>query len=104
MALGLAYGRDRIEDTPAYVRAMAVANEISDDFQMALEEEFGFPDHLSSTLCSEIQTKIYGRSFDIRDPEEREAFLEAGGHSDEGCYKVCGIAAEVAARRLMELE
>ena len=30
-------------------------------------------------------------------------FLEAGGNSDEGCYKVCGIAAEVAAERLLRL-
>jgi hypothetical protein len=24
-------------------------------------------------------------------------------HSDEGCYKVCGVAAEVVAARLLEL-
>ena len=103
MALGLVSGRRRIEDTPSYVSAMAVADEICDEFQRKLEEEFGFPEPLESTLCVEIQTGIYGRSFDIRDPVEREAFLTAGGHSDEGCYKVCGIAAEVAARKLLQL-
>jgi hypothetical protein len=25
------------------------------------------------------------------------------GHSDDGCYKVCGIAAEVAAARLLPI-
>jgi len=103
MGLGLVSGREEIEDTPQYVQAMGLANEICDGFQRRLEEEFGFEEPLESTLCSEIQTRIYGRSFDLRDPEDREAFLEAGGHSDEGCYKVCGIGAEVAAEKLLEL-
>jgi C_GCAxxG_C_C family probable redox protein len=103
MGLGLVSGREEIEDTPQYVQAMGLANEICDGFQRRLEEEFGFEEPLDSTLCSEIQTRIYGRSFDLRDPEDREAFLEAGGHSDEGCYKVCGIGAEVAAEKLLEL-
>ncbi|UCH57560.1 MAG: C_GCAxxG_C_C family protein [Candidatus Bathyarchaeota archaeon] len=104
MALGLVYGRERMEDTPSYKRAMTAADEICDGFQRKLWEEFGFDEPLSSTLCSEIQSKIYGRSFNLRDSVELEAFLEAGGHSDEGCYKVCGIAAEVATRRLLELK
>jgi C_GCAxxG_C_C family probable redox protein len=103
MGLGLVSGREKIEDTPQYVQAMGLANEICDRFQRRLEEEFGFEEPLCSTLCSEIQTRIYGRSFDLRDSEDREAFLEAGGHSDEGCYKVCGIGAEVAAEKLLEL-
>jgi C_GCAxxG_C_C family probable redox protein len=104
MGLGLVRGREEIERTEDYVTAMGIANEICDDFQGRLEEEFGFDRPLESTLCAEIQTRIYGRSFDIRVPAEREAFLEAGGHSDEGCYKVCGIAAEIAARRLLSLK
>ncbi len=104
MALGMVAGRDRIENTEQYVRAVKIADEICDEFQRKLGEEFRFSEPLESTLCREIQTRIYGRSFDIRDPAEREAFLAAGGHSDEGCYKVCGIAAEVAARRLLELK
>jgi C_GCAxxG_C_C family probable redox protein len=103
MALGLVAGRERMEDYEQYVQATDIANEICDEFKRRLEKEFRFREPLESTLCREIQTKIYGRSFDIRDPAEREAFLAAGGHSDEGCYKVCGIAAEVAAERLLKL-
>jgi len=103
MALGLVRGRERIEDTPSYVEAMGIGDEICDAFQRRVAEEFGFPEPLISTLCADIQTGVYGRSFDIRDPGERDLFLEAGGHSDEGCYKVCGIAAEVAAERLLKL-
>jgi C_GCAxxG_C_C family probable redox protein len=102
MGLGLVSGRERIEDTPKYVHAMDLANEIRDRFKRRLEEEFGFEEPLDSTLCNDIQTRIYGRSFDLMDPKDYDDFLEAGGHSDEGCYKVCGIGAEVAAERLME--
>ena len=103
MALGLAAGRERMEDRPSYVRATGIGAEICDGFQEKLGEEFGFEEPLASTLCREIQEKIYGRSFNLWEREDYEAFLEAGGHSDEGCYKVCGIAAEVAAVRLLEL-
>jgi C_GCAxxG_C_C family probable redox protein len=103
MALGMVSGRERMEDYDSYAQATNIANEMCVEFQRKLEGEFGFEDPLESTLCRDIQTRIYGRAFDIRDPTEREAFLAAGGHSDEGCYKVCGIAAEVAAERLLRL-
>lgn len=103
MALGLAYGRSRIEDTSQYVKACKVADDICRDFQKQLEKEFGFKEPLGSILCREIQEKIYGRSFDLREDAQREAFLKAGGHSDRGCYKVCGIAAEVSARKILQL-
>ena len=103
MALGLAAGRERMEDRPSYVRTTGIGGEICDGFQEKLLEEFGFEEPLASTLCREIQEKIYGRPFNLWEREDYEAFLEAGGHSDEGCYKVCGIAAEVAAERLLEL-
>jgi len=103
MALGLVRGRERMEDYEQYARATAIANEICDEFRRRLQEEFGFSEPLESTLCRDIQTRVFGRSFDIRDPVEREAFLAAGGHSDEGCFKVCGIAAEVAAEKLLKL-
>lgn len=103
LALGLVSGRERMEDYEQYVQATNIANEICDEFQRRLEKEFGFREPLESTLCRDIQTKIFGRSFDIRDLVQREEFLAAGGHSDEGCYKVCGIAAEVAAERLLKL-
>jgi C_GCAxxG_C_C family probable redox protein len=102
MALGLAAGRERMEDTDQYIRAVKMADEACDEFQRRLEKEFGFKEPLKSTLCGEIQTKIYGRPFDLRDTAQRDAFLAAGGHSDDGCYKVCGIAAEVAAEKLLK--
>jgi hypothetical protein len=103
MALGLEAGREKMEDRASYVRTTGVGDEICTRFQVKLREEFGFEQPLASTLCREIQERIYGCSFDLWKPEDYKAFLEAGGHSDQGCYKVCGIAAEVAAARLLEL-
>ena len=42
-------------------------------------------------------------SFYMADDEERQAFLDAGGHDETGCPKVCGIAAQVAAKKILEL-
>ncbi len=104
MALGLVAGRDDIKKYEQYANAMRIADELCEEFQARLEEEFGFEAPLNSVLCSEIQRNIYGKSFTLKNPEERDEFLAAGGHSDEGCYKVCGIAAEVAAKKLIELK
>jgi C_GCAxxG_C_C family probable redox protein len=103
MALGLVYGRDDIRDTQAYRDAMKPANEMVDEFKERLMEEFGFDEPLDSTICRDIQRRIYGRSFDLNDPEDYPLFLEAGGHDDDGCPKTCAIAAKVAAEKLEEL-
>ena len=103
MALGLVCGRDDIRDTKAYRDAMRPANEIVDKFKKRLMEEFGFEEPLESTICRDIQRHIYGRSFDLNDPEDYPLFLEAGGHGDEGCPKTCAVAAKVTAEKLMEL-
>ena len=103
MALGLVYGRDDIRDTQAYRDAMKPANEIVDEFKRRLEEEFGFDETLESTICRDIQEHIYGRSFDLNNPEDYPLFIEAGGHGDDGCPKTCAVAAKVTAEKLKEL-
>jgi C_GCAxxG_C_C family probable redox protein len=103
MALGLAAGRADITDTKAYRDAMTPAHEIITAFTRRLQEVFGFETALDTTLCREIQAKIYGRSFDLRDETDYQAFLDAGGHSDDGCPKVCAIAAMVTAEALQAL-
>jgi C_GCAxxG_C_C family probable redox protein len=103
MALGLVYGRDDIRDTQAYRDAMKPANEIVDEFKNRLTEEFGFDEPLDSTICHDIQEHIYGRSFDLNNPEDYPLFLEAGGHDDDGCPKTCAVAAKVTAEKLQKL-
>lgn len=100
MALGLAAGRERMEDTDQYRRAMAPAGRIAVRFQEELQRQFGFDESLSTTLCRDVQARIYGRGFDMTDREDYKAFLDAGGHSAQGCPKVCAVAAQVAAEEI----
>ena len=102
MGLGLAIGRERMEDTDTYQKAMDVSDEISRRFKEELRKQFGSGQELKSTLCTEIQERVLGRSFEF--PREYEAFLEAGGHSDTGCPKVCSIAAQVVAEKILEIK
>jgi len=101
-ALGLVIGRERIEDTEAYQAMMEPSIEMRALFREELNKQFGFKEEVESTLCRHIQEKIYGRSFDLSNEEGRQAFEDAGGHSETGCPKVCGIAAQLAAEKILE--
>ncbi|MBI3127915.1 MAG: C_GCAxxG_C_C family protein [Candidatus Tectomicrobia bacterium] len=93
MAVGLEVGRARLEDTEQYARAMAPAQEVYRRFEAAE----------GSSQCLEIHEKLYGRGFLLADPEQRKAFLEAGGHSAAGCPSVCYEAAKIAADVILAL-
>lgn len=101
MALGLVIGREEIENTEKYRQAMNPAIELCDRFRKALKDEFKFHGDLNSTICREIQEKIFGRSFDLNNKIDYQAFLDVGGHGDNGCPKVCGIAAQVGATMIL---
>jgi C_GCAxxG_C_C family probable redox protein len=103
MALGVACGRERMDDTAAYTRAMAEAQRVVDAFRSELQSRFGFAQALDSMLCADIQRRLYNRSFNMVREDERQAFIDAGGHDDAGCPLVCAIAAEVAAKRILAL-
>lgn len=102
-ALGLLSGRERIEDTEAHRAGMESSVEVCAEFRRELKQQFDFKDELASTLCRHIQEKIYGRSFDLTNKQEYPAFLDAGGHGDNGCPKVCGIAAQIGAAEILKL-
>jgi C_GCAxxG_C_C family probable redox protein len=44
-----------------------------------------------SIICSGVQTKIFGRSFDLWSRQDREDFEQAGAHTDK-CTSVVGNA------------
>lgn len=104
MALGLVIGRERIEDTETYRAAMPPAQKLCQRFKQEMARQLQFSQGLQTTLCREIQQNLYGRSFDMSQEADYQAFLEAGGHSDKGCPRVCGIAAQVAAEGILELK
>jgi len=103
IALNLLIGREKIEDTEAYRDAMKPSGDLMDRFKEELQKQFGFEGKLGGTLCKQIHEKIYGRAFDMTDPDDYQAFLDAGGHGDSGCYKVCGIAGQVGAEKILEV-
>ena len=103
MALGLVVGRENMEDTPTYRAAIKDAIDVWSTFREELHSQLGFGQRLTSSLCKDIQRSIYGRSFDMTNEKDYQAFLDAGGHGDEGCLRVCAIAAQVAAEKILEI-
>ncbi len=87
MMLGQLLGREREHfDDPEGIRYQTfdLAKELADRF----DEEFG------GTICRDVQTRVFGRSFDLRDPEDFESFEAAGAHDDK-CPDVVGKAASM---------
>jgi C_GCAxxG_C_C family probable redox protein len=54
-----------------------------------------FVQEYGSILCSEIQRKLFGRTYYLPDPDEFQKFLKAGAHSDPTkCMRVVGNASK----------
>ena len=95
MALGLAYGRDKLYDpewsTPEANEEMFKLRNKVWRFCEAFKQEFG------SAMCGDIRPKIMGRDYNTMDPKERQQFLEDGG------AKKCRVPPEKAARIAAEI-
>jgi len=93
MAISYLYGRDRkeFEENTSNKKATELAKKVFDRFV----EEYG------GCLCKEIQTKIFGRSYDFWNEEEDKAFEEAGAHIDK-CPTVVAKAAAWTAEILWD--
>lgn len=100
MAIGLAGGRDKVEDTiwpnldDKGPSGFAKSTEMVRDFYKRFQEGLG------SLNCSELQKKFIGRSFNPESKEDNEAYSNEGGR--EGCSKICGLAARVAAETILD--
>ena len=95
MAMGLAYGRDKLFD-PSW--STEKANQEMFKYRQkvwryceAFKAEFG------STMCGVIRPLIMGRDYDTMKPEDRAQFLADGGR------KKCRIPPEAAARIAAEI-
>ncbi|ODV49185.1 MULTISPECIES: C-GCAxxG-C-C family protein [Methanohalophilus] len=60
-----------------------------------------FIDEYGSIICNDIQKEVFGKSYNLWDPQEFEAFEEAGGHDDK-CPSVTGNAAKWTAKVLLD--
>lgn len=87
MAMGLIYGRDRLDDWEKYRSSLIPTNAFCQRF----EKEMG------TTLCCQIQERSFGASFNLMDPEQLRSFQRAGATTK--CTKVvqkaCRLAAEI---------
>jgi C_GCAxxG_C_C family probable redox protein len=101
MALGVEEGREKLEDLPKLQSTTADAYNLSLEFMSRIEKEYNLKKPMNSTLCCDLQQAIYGRSWRLSDPAQRSDFIASGGHGEDGCLKVCGIAAEVAAEMIL---
>jgi len=52
--------------------------------------------------CGDILKKLLGRSYNLWDPAEYEAYEKAGGHNKENCPTVAGNAAKWTVEILLE--
>lgn len=91
---------DRMSATQPVPQGMA---ELSRAMEAARAFCGKFIGQYGSILCPQVQTKIYGRSFNLQDPADWKAFEDAGGHSDPTkCMRVVGDAARYALETLLE--
>jgi C_GCAxxG_C_C family probable redox protein len=90
MAVGMATASEDMTD------ADALRNSLAAGFRLArkVEKKFG------TTNCTRIQTDKLGQFYSLADPEQYEAFIEAGGYME--CSKVCGKIARMTAEFIME--
>jgi len=102
LALGLAMGRDDMKDTAAYGRATDAAQPVIETFKERVQAAFELTEPLESTLCRDIQARIFGRAFVMYDKADLQEFLAAGGHDPDKCPQVCGIAAAVATEAILD--
>jgi C_GCAxxG_C_C family probable redox protein len=87
MALGLAFGREKVEDFGALAASALKARALYERFR----QEFG------SCLCREVMAAQLGRFYDLA--TEYEAFQQAGGY--EHCPRVVGKTARMAAELIL---
>ena len=96
MVIGLVYGRSKLEKTAesaAYGETMRRAGLLCDRFAA----EFG------STKCHDIQLKIYGKAWNMRDPNIYQDLRDTFAKENK-CAIVTGRAAELTAEVIMEPE
>jgi len=94
LAVGARHGRERADFANGpHVPSYALAKRVYDSFV----EEFGSP------ICADVQHSTMGRSYDMWDQTDFNAFLADGGHADK-CTNVAGTAARIAAELLLDGE
>ena len=101
MALGLAAGRERIED-PLYGEEIDEVSGQAKRIEFARKLFQGFVQENGAWMCRDLQIRLFGRSYDLHNPEDYAKFQEAG--SAEKCSQLVGIGARLAAEIILEMK
>ena len=92
------FGRTREEEATEKGRADKYVS-----FRMGAALHDKFMEKYGTAICSGIHKKIYGRSFDLRDDEQKQQFRDAGAHErEDGCCAVVGDGARWATEMILE--
>jgi len=84
LALGLMYGRERKDF--ANPRKARHASDLARMLRSKFMKEYG------GVTCHDVQRKVFGRTFNLQDRVDYQAFEEAGAHTEK-CPDVVGKAA-----------
>jgi C_GCAxxG_C_C family probable redox protein len=90
MAMGLIFGRDRLDDWEKYRSSLIPTNKFCTQFQQ----------ELGSSLCCQIQERAFGKSYNLMNPDDLREFQRAGATSK--CSKVVQKACRLAADIILE--
>ncbi len=90
MALGLIFGRERLDDWEGFRKSLIPARK----FCAAFIEEYG------STMCADIQHDIFGKRFDLLDEADLIEFQTSG--ATEKCGAVVKKAVRMAAEVILD--
>ncbi|MBI9096090.1 MAG: C_GCAxxG_C_C family protein [Sphaerochaeta sp.] len=98
MMMSLFFGRTRAEEGSVKGRA-----DKYDSFHMASAMHDTYVGKYGSVICKEIHKAIFGRSFDLRNDDDKQAFRDAGAHEkDDKCCAVVGDGARWAVKAILE--
>ena len=70
-------------------------------YRLVRELHERFVDTYGSSVCREVQRSIFGRPYNLLDPDQRAEFEMAGGHTDK-CPAVVGNAAAWACKLILQ--
>jgi C_GCAxxG_C_C family probable redox protein len=93
LALGLMCGRERKDF--ANPRKAKHASDLARKLHSRFLEEYG------GVRCHDVQQKVFGRTFNLQDRADYQAFEEAGAHKDK-CPDVVGKAALWTAKIVLD--
>lgn len=93
LVIGYLFGRDREEFLKNQFNRKSL--KVGDILYQRFMAEYG------SILCKDIQKKIFGRNFNLKDTKEIVEFKKAGGHENK-CPSVVGNGCMWTARIVLE--